>query len=108
MELSYFKTMFRLTKAERIPAGIASVLAVLVLLVWISRGSNDVVVKDREWHFYTPSDPIVVSDGSEVVGVPIMSRWNGSTWEYRKMSRSEKEHLHNLIGLPPLDRSSQP
>jgi hypothetical protein len=98
--------MFSLNKTELIAARIASILAVLVFFAWISRGENE--IKDGAWHFYSPSDPVVVSDGTEVSGIPIMSRWNDSAWEYRQMTQDEKVGFNDFIGGPPIPKSSRP
>ncbi|ODA94998.1 hypothetical protein BFX40_20435 [Mesorhizobium sp. SEMIA 3007] len=93
-------------RAELVAARIAGVLAVLVFFAWISRGESH--IKDGEWHFYAPSDPVVVSDGTEVAGSPIMSRWNGSAWEYRHMTQHEEIAFNDLIGGPPMPTPSRP
>lgn len=98
--------MLTLSTTEQIAARIAGVLVVLVFFAWISRDENG--IKDGAWHFYAPSDPVVVSDGTEVDGVPIMGRWNGSAWEYRKMTEGEKVAFNDFVGGPPMPTPSQP
>ncbi|TRC72742.1 hypothetical protein FJV83_10170 [Mesorhizobium sp. WSM4307] len=49
--------MFTLNKTERITAGVAAALAVLVFFVSMSlRDDHQGISKDGERHYYTPSD----------------------------------------------------
>ena len=59
--------MFTLNKGERF----AAALALLVFFAWIVRDHN--IGKDREWRYFTPSDPVTVNDSTELSD-PLMSR----------------------------------
>ncbi|MHC2797199.1 hypothetical protein ACVINZ_006211 [Mesorhizobium jarvisii] len=99
---------FKLTEREQLLARFAGALAFLVILASLLHVVGESHIKDGEWHFYAPSDPVVVSDGTEVAGSPVMSRWNGSAWEYRHMTQDEEIAFNDLIGGPPMPRPSRP
>ncbi|WP_156938138.1 hypothetical protein [Mesorhizobium sp. WSM3626] len=96
--MSYFTSMVTLRQSERITASFAVFLAAVVFFVW--SGGPFGLSKDGQWQYYTPDAYVTVEDGVDVSGVPIMSRWSGDRWQYRKMTKDEADHLKNLVGAP--------
>ncbi|WP_157866141.1 hypothetical protein [Mesorhizobium japonicum] len=100
--------MFSLTETEQPVARFAGALAFLVIVGSLLRVLGETDIKDGKWHFYTPSDRVVLSDGTEVAGRPIMSLWNGIAWEYRTMTQDEKFAFNDFVGGPPMPTPSWP